>query len=283
MVNVVDRCEATRRAQGEPQNVIADEDESDVPGTITPDDDEDEEETSAIKPEMTPTSTFSSPALTTHVRKEPSTRSIGGQNHQTYEMAPPGSLMMKSDFDVQASHPFGGMPEHHQNMQSVSHYDSPNLYTHVQPIDHPMYQRMDGSISEVQSRPDFVTHAMQSSQDSPMNHWPATAPPEFYYPTQYLGAPSQAPPMQPTTSEQSVFGESVYQARQHDPNQPLHYTAIFDHPPPSFSEGHESSTPRWMAFRPASNTPVPHLTSVNTPSPNEPLYQHRLREYQDFE
>ncbi len=285
MVNVVDRCEATRRAQGEPQNVIADEDEIDVPGSTTPDDNG-EDEASDIKAELTPTSSkLSSPALTMHARGEASYPGPLGQGHQSYEMAPPGPLIMKPDYRGQSSHPFGGMPEHHQNLQSVSQYDSPNMYTHVQPLDHDhqMYQDIDGPVSQVQSRADFVTHAMQTSQESPMGNWPATAPPEFYYPTQYLGGPSQAPSMQSTTSEQSIFDENPYQARQHLPNQPMHYTTIFDQPLPTFSEGRDSSTSRWIAFRPASNTPVPHLTSVNTPNPNETLYQHRLRDFQDFE
>lgn len=280
---VVDRCEATRRAQGEPKNVIDDEDEIDSAETRVSEDEEIEDGLD-IKPELTPnSSTLPSPILNAHAPQDHSYQDIVEQNRHSYDTTPPATLDMRRNYITRLSHhSYGDLPEYHPPML-VSQYETPNLYANPQPLRHQLYQQMDGSVSAVPPRQDYQQHAIATSQESPISNWAVES--QFFYPVQYVGTPSQAPPMQPVMGEQNVFDDGIYQTRQqHDPMHALQYnTPIFNHPPPQFAETRDSNTSRWMAFRPASSTPMPQLTGVTTPTESENSYQIRMRgELQEF-
>ena len=286
---VVDRSSETRRAQGESKHII--DDDEPVECSEPRCSDTEDGERSDVKAELTPnSSTLSSPIPDTHLDKDQLMHGMDHHARALYDTAPPAPSTMKSNFSGQLPLAYDGIANHHSNLQRIPPYEPSSVYAHGQLLEHQLYQCADGSVSGLYQRADFSAHTLHTSQSPSMSHWPATGPPDFCFPTQYQGMPSQAPAMQSTASEQPVLDESTYQIHQQDPNQAIHYNMpIFKHQPsqPSLSEAREMSTPRWshLAYRPASSnqTPISHLNDISLSSTSEQLYQARLRDLSDFE
>jgi hypothetical protein len=288
---VVDRSSDTRRAQGEAKHVIDDDDDDDDDDPVDfPEprcSDAEDDERSDLKTELTPTSSaLSSPVTDTHLGKDDLMHGMDHQDRLLYDTAPPTRLMMRSNYSGQLPLTYDGMVNHHSNLQSIPPYEPSSVYVHGQALEHQLYQRTDGPVSGLHERAGFSTHTLHTSQSPSLSHWPATGPPDFCYPTQYQGMPSQAPAMQSTTGEQPVLDDGAYQVHQQDHNYNM---PIFDHDPPQqgFSEAREMSTSRWshLAYRPVSSNQIPisHLNEMSLPSASEQLYQARFRELSDFE
>jgi hypothetical protein len=285
---VVDRSSDTRRAQGESKHVIDDDDPVECLEPRCSDAEDDER--ADPKGELTPASSaLSSPVIDTHLSKDHLMHGMDDQDRMLYDTAPPSRLMMKSNFSGQLPLTYDGLVNHHSNLHSIPPYEPSSVYAHGQALEHQLYQRTNGSVPGLPQRAEFSTHTLHTSQPPSMTHWPVTGPPEFCFPTQYQGMPSQAPTLQSTTSEQSVLDDGAYQVHQQDRNQTIHYNmSIFDHATQTgFSEAREMSTPRWshLAYRPASSNqiPVSHLNDISLPSTSEQMYHARLRELSEFE
>ena len=198
--------------------------------------------------------------------------------------------MTKSTYSEQLPISYDRLANHHSNLQSMPQYVPTSVYAHDQAPEHHLYQRTNESVSGLQQRADFSSNTLLTSQPTPMSHWPVTEPPDFCFPTQYHGMPSQAPAMQSTTSEQPILNDCAYQVHQQDPNQAIQYLIpIFDHHPPqtAFSEAREMGASRWshLVYRPASSsqTCISHLNDISGAPTTEQLRQARLRELSDFE
>jgi hypothetical protein len=286
---VVDRSSDTRRAQGEPKHIIDDDDPAECP---EPHDFQAEDDQPAdLKAELTPTSSILSlPVTDSHLSKDQVMHGMDHQDRHLYDTAPSGQFMMKSTYSEQLPTSYDRLDNHHSNLQSMPQYVPTSVYAHGQALEHHLYQRTNESVSGLLQRADFSSQALLTSQPTPMSHWPVTEPPDFCFPTQYQGMPSQAPAMQSTTSEQPILDDGAYQVHQQDQNQAIQYPMpIFDHHPPqtAFSEAREMSTSRWnhLAYRPASSsqTSTSHLNDISVPPTTGQLYQARLRELSDFE
>jgi hypothetical protein len=286
---VVDRSSDTRRAQGEPKHIIDDDDPVECPesrGFQAEDD-----QPTDMKAEHTPTSSIlSSPVTDSQLSKDQVMHEMDHQDRLLYDTAPSGRFMMKSTYSEQLPISYDRLTNHHSNLQSMPQYVPTSVYAHGQALEHHLYQRTNASVPGLQHRADFSSHALLTSQPTPMSHWPVTDPPDFCFPIQYQGMPSQAPAMQSTTSEQPILDDSAYQVHQQDPNQAIQYSMpIFDHhrPQTAFSEAREMDTSRWshLAYRPASSsqTSISHLNDISISPTAEQLYQARLRELSDFE
>lgn len=285
---VVDRSSETRRAQGESKHVIDDDDSVECPEPHCSEVEDDER--SEPKAEATPTSSaLSSPVVDTHQGKDHLMHAMEPQDRMLYDTAPPTRLTMKSNYSGQLPLLYDGLVNnHHSNLQSVPSYEPLSVYAHGQALDHHPYHRANGSVSGLPQRADFSTHTLPESSSPPpsMSHWPANGTPDFCFPTQYQGMPSQAPAMQSTASEQPVLDTGTYQIHHQDPNHAIPYNmSIFDQATQSgFAEAREMSTPRWghLAYRPASSNQIPISHLHDIPSTSEQLYQARLRQLSDF-
>lgn len=286
---VVDRSSDTRRAQGEPKHIIDDDDPVECPeprGSQAEDD-----RPADTKAELTPTSPIlSSPVTDSYLSKDQVMHGTDHQDRLLYDTVPQGRFMMKSTYSEQLPISYDRLTNHHSNLQSMPQYVPMSVYAHGQALEHHLYQRTNRSVPGLQQRVDFSSHALLTSQPTPMSHWPVTEPPDFCFPTQYQGMHSQAPAMQPTTSEQPILDDGPYQVHQQDPNQAIQFAMpIFDHHPPQtgFSDAREICTPRsgHLAYRPASSsqTSISHLNDISVPPTTEQLYQVRLHEHSEFE
>ena len=286
---VVDRSSETRRAQGEPRHVIDDDDLAECPEPPVPD--AEEGERCDVKGEPTANSpTFLSPMVDTYLSKDHLMHGMDDQDHASYNTTPPARLLMNSNNSGREPFAYGGIGSHQSNLQSIPQYELSSIYAHGQSLEHQLYQRPDGSVPGTQQRAEFSAHTLRSSHPSAVSQWIATGPPDFCFPTQYQGMPSQAPAMQPVAGEQPIHDDGTYQVHQHDPNQSIQYNIpVFEHetPHPAFSEARGISTHRWshLAYRPASSNQIPIslLNDISLPSGGGQLYQSRLRELSEFE
>jgi hypothetical protein len=244
-----------------------------------------------MKAELTPTSSIlSSPVTDSYLSKDQVMHSTDHQDRLLYDTVPSGGFMVKSTYSEQLPISYDRLTNHHSNLQSMPQYVPMSVYARGQALEHHLYQRTNGSIPGLQQRADFSSHALLTSQPTPMSHWPVTEAPDFCFPTQYQGMHSQAPAMQSTTSEQPILDDGPYQVHQQDPHQAIQCPMpIFDHHPlqTAFSETQETSTPRWahLAYKPVSSseTSIPHLNNISIPPTTEQLYQARLHAHSEFE
>ena len=285
---VVDRSLDTRRAQGEPKDVIDDDDPGECAEPRSSDAEEGEQ--SSIKAEITPTSSvLSSPVADARLNKDQPMHGMDDQDRLTYDMTPPARLIMKSSYHGPVPLAQDDTVSHHLNQHGIPQYEPSSVYSHGQPLEHQLYQRTDGTVPELQRRDDFSSHTLRHPPTSTMGHWLPTGPPDFCFPTQYQGMPSHVPTMQSTAGEQSVHDDDTYQVHQQESNQAINYTIspIFDQTThPGFTEARDMNTPRWnqLAYRPASSSQVPisHVNDISLHSGSEQLYQARLCGLSDF-
>jgi hypothetical protein len=285
---VVDRSSDTRRAQGEPKHIIDDDDpvECPEPRSFQAEDDQPTD----MKAEPPPTSSIlSSPVTDSYLSKDQVMHGTDHRDRLLYDTVPSGRFM-KSTYSEQLPISYDRLTNHHSNLQSMPQYVPMSVYARGQALEHQLYQRTNGSIPGLQQRADFSSHALLTSQPTPMSHWTVTEAPDFCFSTQYQGMHSQAPAMQPTTSEQPILDDGPYQVHQQDPLQAIQFPMpVFNHHPSqtAFSETREVGTPRWghLAYRPVSSgeTSISHLNDISIPPTTEQLYQARLREHSEFE
>lgn len=279
---VVDRSSDTRRAQGEPEHAINDDDPAECLETRCSD--AEDEECADLKPELTPnSSTLSSPGVGADLRNDHIMHGMDHQDHLSYDTAPPAQLMLKPDYSGQLPLTYASIVSHHA-------YEASSMYTHNQRPGPQLHQRANGSVPGLDRRADFSTPTLHTSQPPSMSHWPATGPSDFGFPTQYQGIPSQAPTTQSMTSESPVLDDGSYRVHEQDQTRIIDYNMpLFNHhpPPPAFSEACNMASPRWshLAYRPALSNQIPfsQLNDTSLSATSEQMYQERLCELSDLD